>query len=115
MSSPAIPSKRARSSSSAPTPCIANPAFWPQPERFLPERFSTENAAGRPRYAYFPFGGGPRQCIGKDFALMELQLALPRLVQAFEFELDPGKPIECLPQITLRPKHGIWVRLRPAS
>lgn len=86
-----------------------NEALWPEPLRFDPERFAPERAGGRPRYAYLPFGGGPRQCIGKDFALMELMLALPRLVMAFDYRVDSSRPIEMNPQITLRAKDGIWM------
>ena len=84
-----------------------HPAFWRDPERFDPTRFSTENSAGRRRYAYYPFGGGPRLCIGREFALMELQLVLPVLLQAFRFAPVPGQRVELLPQITLRSRYPL--------
>jgi cytochrome P450 len=88
-----------------------HPDFWEDPESFDPERFAPEAAAGRPRYAYFPFGGGPRQCIGNNFAMMEAQLILAMVVQAYRLDLVPGHPIAMQPLITLRPRHGILVRL----
>lgn len=92
-----------------------HPAFWDHPDAFDPERFAPERAAARPRYAYFPFGGGPRQCIGNNFALMEATLVLATLAQAYEVEVVPGHPIALEPLITLRPRHGIQVRARRAA
>jgi cytochrome P450 len=84
-----------------------NPEFWPEPERFDPERFSPAGSAGRPRYAYIPFGGGPRQCIGNEFALMEAQLVLAMIAQSFRLRLAPGARIDLDPAVTLRPKYGL--------
>jgi cytochrome P450 len=84
-----------------------HPAFWENPEGVEPERFSPERSAGRPRYAYFPFGGGPRQCIGSAFALMEAQLALATIAQRARLDLVPGQRIVLEPKITLRPRHGL--------
>lgn len=89
-----------------------HPAFWENPEGFDPERFSAERSEGRSRYAYFPFGGGPRQCIGNSFALQEAQLVLATVAQRYHLDLLPGHPIVLDPLITLRPRHGIWVTLR---
>jgi cytochrome P450 len=75
----------------------------------MPERFAPEAKAERPRFAYFPFGGGGRQCIGKSFALMEATLALATIAQRWRLELVPGHRIEVQPRITLRPKHGVKV------
>jgi cytochrome P450 len=88
-----------------------HPSFWENPERFEPERFSAERAAGRPRYAYFPFGGGPRLCIGNMFALMEAQLVLASVAQRYRLRLVPNHPVELQPLITLRPRHGVKVTL----
>ncbi|MFO0694058.1 MAG: cytochrome P450 [Polyangiales bacterium] len=88
-----------------------HPRFWPEPETFDPERFSPERSEGRHRYAYLPFGGGPRICIGNGFALMEAQLLLAQIVQRYRLELDRAHPVEIEPLITLRPKHGIFTRL----
>jgi cytochrome P450 len=89
-----------------------HPAFWPEPERFDPDRFTPEQQASRPRFAYFPFGGGPRQCIGSRFAITEATLVLAMVSQRYRVDLVPGHPIALEPLITLRPKHGIMVRLR---
>jgi cytochrome P450 len=86
-----------------------HPAFWPQPERFDPERFNPDDPAvkERPRYAYFPFGGGPRLCIGEPFAWMEGVLVVATLVQRFRFNLAAQAQVEPQPSVTLRPRHGV--------
>ncbi|MCB9625093.1 MAG: cytochrome P450 [Sandaracinus sp.] len=86
-----------------------HPDHWQSPEGFDPDRFAPGAEAGRHRYAYFPFGGGPRQCIGNNFALMEATLILATMVRDYRLDLVPGFPIELDPQITLRPKHGVRV------
>ncbi|MBS1801903.1 MAG: cytochrome P450 [Acidobacteria bacterium] len=88
-----------------------DPRWFPNPERFMPERFTPAAKAGRPRFAYFPFGGGGRQCIGESFAWMEATLALATLAQRWRVELVQGQKIEMQPKITLRPKNGIRVRM----
>ncbi len=90
-----------------------HPAFWENPAAFEPERFSAERAAGRPRYAYFPFGGGPRMCIGNMFALTEAQLVLATVAQRYRLRLVPNHPIELQPLVTLRPRYGVKVTLEP--
>ena len=90
-----------------------DPALWENPEGFDPDRFSLERAAGRPRYAYFPFGGGPRQCIGKGFALMEATLVLALLYQRCKMHLVPGRKVETEALATLRPRYGMWMRAHP--
>lgn len=87
------------------------PEFWPDPERFDPERFATGAEAERPRYAYLPFGGGPRQCIGNSFALTEATLITAAIVQRFRIRVQPNHPGEMDPQITLRMKDGLPARL----
>jgi len=85
--------------------------WYPEPEKFRPERFGAAAKAGRPRFAYFPFGGGGRQCIGESFAWMEAVLALATIAQRWRVELVAGQKIELQPKITLRPKNGIRVRV----
>ena len=79
------------------------PEFWPDPERFDPGRFTPEQIAARPRYAYFPFLGGPRQCIGNSFALMEGTLILAVLAQRYRPRMVAGYTPKPEPLITLRP------------
>jgi cytochrome P450 len=90
-----------------------HPAFWPNPEGFDPERFAPELEEARPRYAYFPFGGGPRMCIGSNFAMMEAQLITASVLQRFRPWLVPGHPVELQPLITLRPRYGLEMGLAP--
>ncbi len=89
-----------------------NPKVWDQPEEFRPERFTKENMKDKHKFSYFPFGGGPRLCIGNNFAMMEMQLAIASLVQKFDFKLVENQQIEMQPLVTLRPKYGIKMRLR---
>jgi len=86
--------------------------FFPDPEKFDPGRWSTEAARKLPKFAYFPFGAGPRQCIGASFAMMEGVLLLAAMAQRFQPRAVPGHTIEPLPSITLRPKRGVWMELR---
>jgi cytochrome P450 len=88
-------------------------AHWENPEGFDPDRFLPENADARAKYAYLPFGGGPRLCIGNGFAMMEAQIILAMIVQRYRLALVPGKPVEPDPVITLRPKHGLPMTLQP--
>jgi cytochrome P450 len=89
-----------------------HPEFWEHPDDFDPERFTPERSANRPRYAYFPFAGGPHQCIGNDFALMEATLVIAMVVQAFQLELVAGREVGLDSIFTLRPKGGVWMTLR---
>lgn len=89
-----------------------NPTYFPDPERFDPDRWTTEHEAKLPRYAYLPFGAGPHICIGNHFALMEAQLVLATLAQRVTFDLMPEQSVEPEPLITLRPKGGIRVVVR---
>jgi cytochrome P450 len=89
-----------------------HPTYWENPESFDPERFLSERSAGRPRYAYFPFGGGPRQCIGNSMALMEAQLVLASVYQLYHLDLASGQPVEPLPLVILRQKGGLWMRVQ---
>jgi cytochrome P450 len=92
-----------------------HPLLWPDPERFDPERFTPERSEGRPTFAYFPFGGGPRHCIGNGFALMEAQLLLATIAQRHSLRLVPGHRVEPEPLVTLRPRGGLPMTLHPAG
>jgi cytochrome P450 len=87
------------------------PEFWPDPERFEPDRFTPEQVAARPRYAYYPFLGGPRQCIGNTFALMEGTLILATLAQRHRPRMVAGYTPKPEPLITLRPSGDLPVQL----
>jgi cytochrome P450 len=87
-----------------------DPRFYPDPLRFDPQRFTPEAKAARPKFAYFPFGGGARQCIGEPFAWMEGVLILATLAQRWRFRLEAGPPVEPQALITLRPRHGVRMR-----
>ena len=84
-----------------------HPRYWPDPEKFDPQRFLPDRVADRPRFAYLPFGGGPRGCIGEDYALTELQLVVAAVAQRYRLRLVPGQHIQPEPTITLRPRGGI--------
>jgi cytochrome P450 len=87
--------------------------WFPNPEGFDPERWSPARAKDIPRFAYFPFGGGPRVCIGNHFAMLEATLLLALVVQRFRVELVAGQRLELAPAVTLRQKGpGLLVRLR---
>jgi cytochrome P450 len=81
--------------------------YFPDPVRFDPERWTPEAKESRPQFAYFPFGGGPRRCIGEGFAWMEGILLLASLARNWRMRLVPGHRVDTLPVITLRPKHGM--------
>ncbi len=92
-----------------------DPRFWPNPEGFDPDRFLPERVQARPRFAYLPFGGGSRICIGKAFAMMEAKLVLAELLRRFDLALVPGFRPTLDPGVTLRPKAGIQMTLSPAA
>ena len=83
--------------------------FWRNPEAFDPERFKPEAAKARPRFAYFPFSGGPRACIGSRFAMTEAKIILAMVSRRFSLHLVPGQAIEVEPMISLRPRHGLFM------
>jgi cytochrome P450 len=87
------------------------PSLWENPDRFDPERFAPERAAERPRFAYIPFGGGPRICIGAAFAMAEAMLILATIAQRYRLRLKPGFPVEPQGLITLRPRYGLRMLL----
>ncbi len=84
--------------------------FWEEPLKFKPERFAPEKRNQIDRFVYFPFGGGPRLCIGNNFALLEMQIILINLYRKFRFSLKPGFVVEPEPLITLRPKYGMVMK-----
>jgi cytochrome P450 len=88
-----------------------DPRYFPEPTRFHPARWTDSFERDLPRFAYFPFGGGPRLCIGAAFATMEATLVLAILAQRFRFHLDPTCEVVPQPSITLRPKNGLRLRL----
>jgi cytochrome P450 len=92
-----------------------HPDFWHEPDRFDPLRFIGDASADRPKFAFFPFGGGPRICIGNHMAMAEGPLALAALAQRFHFTLVPDHEVVPDPTFTLRPKYGVKlvVRKRP--
>jgi len=88
-----------------------DPRWYESPQEFRPERWQGDLLKRLPRFAYFPFGGGPRQCIGNSFALMEAILILATVAQKFRLKLVPGHAVVPLASITLRPRYGIRVTL----
>lgn len=84
-----------------------NPNYFPDPQKFDPDRWSPEKAQKLPRFAYFPFGGGPRQCIGSSFAMMEATLLLATIAQRFRLRGLADHPVVLVPSFTLRPKYGM--------
>ena len=85
--------------------------WYEEPEAFRPGRWREEVASRLPKVAYFPFGGGPRQCIGNSFATMEAVLLLAAIAQRFRLRLAPGHAVELLPAMSLRPRGGVRVKL----
>jgi cytochrome P450 len=91
-----------------------DPRFYDHPDDFRPERWADGLAKRLPRFAYFPFGGGPRLCIGNTFAMMEATLILATIAQRYRPSLVPDHPVVPLPSLTLRPKFGMRMVLHPA-
>lgn len=89
--------------------------WFENPERFCPSRWEAEARDARPKFAYFPFGGGSRICIGERFAWMEGVLAIATLAQKWRLRLDPHQRVEPLPLITLRTRHGMRMRVEPRN
>jgi cytochrome P450 len=92
-----------------------DPRFYEEPGSFRPERWTEDFIERLPKYAYFPFGGGPRVCIGASFAMMEIILCLAAIGQKFRLELDRHHPVSIYPAMSLRPKDGIKVVVRNRS
>jgi cytochrome P450 len=89
--------------------------FWERPEVFDPERFRPEISAARTPFAYLPFSGGPRQCIGRAFATVETQLVLAVILQRYQLRLTPGHQVEPEALVTLRPRYGLPMFLTEAA
>jgi cytochrome P450 len=92
-----------------------DPKRWQNPHEFIPNRFAEDRKNEIASFSYFPFGGGPRLCIGQQFALIEMQLIAYHLYKRFEFELIPDQIIEMEPLVTLRPKYGIKMKVNPRN
>ncbi|MEM6966354.1 MAG: cytochrome P450 [Bacteroidota bacterium] len=89
--------------------------LWKNPNAFVPERFHKENMKTKPAFAYMPFGGGPRLCIGNNFAMMEMQLVVLEMINRYEFTLIKNQKIEAMPYVTLQPKYGIKMKVAKKS
>jgi len=86
--------------------------YFDEPDKFNPDRWTDEFTGQLPKYAYFPFGGGPRSCIGNTFAMMEIILALATIGQKFKLSLVKDHQVELLPAMSLRPRDGIKVEVK---
>ena len=89
-----------------------DPRYFPDPERFDPERWTPDKRESRPQFSYYPFGGGVRRCIGDGFALMEATLLLIALAQQWQLKVKPDQRIELQPVMSLRPKFGMHMTLK---
>jgi cytochrome P450 len=89
--------------------------YFAEPTRFDPERWTQEARDSRPAFSYFPFGGGPRRCIGEGFAWMEGILLVAALARKWRMQLVPDHPVKLYPVITLRPKNGMRMTLKKRS
>uniref|UniRef100_A0A8C3HHV9 Thromboxane-A synthase n=1 Tax=Chrysemys picta bellii TaxID=8478 RepID=A0A8C3HHV9_CHRPI len=96
-------------------PLHYNPEFWPEPEKFIPERFTAEAKLQQHPFAYLPFGAGPRSCIGMRMALLEIKMTLLRILQKFRFETSPETqiPLQLTSVSSLAPKNGVYVKIIP--
>ena len=97
----------------APYALHRDPEVWPEPTRFDPGRFDSENVKQRHSYSYLPFAAGPRACIGASMAMLEIQLALVQIVRQFKLSMVPAHPIDTAAKVTLRPRHGIAMTITP--
>lgn len=89
-----------------------DPRWYPDHASFRPERFAPGEEERLPRFAWLPFGAGPRACVGKSFAMMEARLLLASVAQRYRLELTPGHPVDVLPRVTLMPRHGMSMTVR---
>lgn len=88
-----------------------NPRYFPDPDRFDPQRFTDEAITARPRFTYLPFGTGRRLCIGEEFAWMQGMLLMASIARRFRLLLVPGQSIAPEPNVTMRPRNGIWIQV----
>lgn len=91
-----------------------HPKYWEKPEEFYPEHFLPEKQSARPKFAYYPFGAGPRQCIGNNFALMEAQIIIATVMQKYRLRLAVEGEIEPEPSLSLRPSRSVKMILQQA-
>jgi len=91
------------------------PRYWQNPESFDPGRFTKANEKLHAPFTYLPFGGGPRGCIGGNYAMLQILMILSVLLRKYDLHLPPGQTIEPRPMVILRPKHGIRITFTPAS
>jgi cytochrome P450 len=91
------------------------PKYWQNPETFDPERFTKASEKLQPPFTYLPFGGGPRGCIGGNYAMLQILMILSVLLRRYDFQLSPGQTIEARPMVILRPRHGIRMTFTEAS
>jgi cytochrome P450 len=87
-----------------------HPEFWDEPDRFDPERFAPHKVAARSKYAFFPFGAGPHQCIGNSFATMQAQFIIATALRRYRFELATPLRAKAV-HVTLRPDPGLFMRV----
>lgn len=88
-----------------------HPVFWDSPETFDPDRFSEERMAERHKGSYFPFLSGPHQCIGNEFAMLEMQLVVARVLQAFDLTITPGQDVKPIAKLGLWPNRPVWLAI----
>jgi cytochrome P450 len=89
-----------------------DPRYFAEPLKFDPNRWTAEARESRPQFSYFPFGGGPRRCIGEGFAWMEGILLIATIARQWQMRLVPNHPVLLKPVITLRPKHGMRMTVK---